>query len=174
MGDFPLLEIKIHFQFQTSIDMYIILTISCIGLNFDISFSYRSALHLVFLKQKYLFVYFYTWGNINSSVLSSTYVTWIKIFTDSVLVEDLYNNYPNSNEYIEINVSDQFGHYLGINIFFDLYHAHDKRIHQYILMLWLDLLVTVHYCGTEKPTWYFFQYLSGKNLLWLMCCWIIL
>ena len=69
-----------------------------------------------------------------------------------VLVEDFYNNYPNSNEDIELNVPDHVGHYLDITIFFDLYNSHDRKIHQYILMLCLVLLVTVQYYVTEKPT----------------------
>ena len=69
-----------------------------------------------------------------------------------VLVEDFYNNYPDSNEGIELNVPEYDCHYLDITILFYLDDSHDRKIHQYILMLCLVLFVTVQYYGTEKPT----------------------
>ena len=63
-----------------------------------------------------------------------------------VLVEYFYNNDTNAKEYIELNVSDHFGRDLEITILFGLYHALDRKIHQYIT-------VTIGFVSHAQVLW---------------------
>ena len=63
-----------------------------------------------------------------------------------VLVEYFYNNDTNAKEYIELNVSDHFGHDLETTIFFDLDHYHARKIHQYIT-------VAIGFVSHTQATW---------------------